>query len=90
MLVRSGITVACRRPIEAPIPFVVTCPSEWHVKVGMGMHPQARDVNFGWRRADEEGLIQSDDFNVNELFLNWFGRTRDEWSQFIHQQGESC
>jgi len=88
MQVKPGVTVSCRRPMEDAIPFVVVCPRGWRVVGGMGDHPAAHNANFGWLRTDGDNPKRYDGQEVNELFLNWFGRTTEEWRRFMHEVGE--
>lgn len=81
--VAPGTTVTCRRPVEDPIAFVVVCPRRWRVVAGMGAHPQAHDVNFGWLRTDGDDPQRYDGHEVNEIFLNWFDRTPEEFTVFL-------
>jgi transcriptional regulator with XRE-family HTH domain len=78
MRVRSSTTVTCRRPTTEPTPFVVCCPEGWTVEAGLGARPDARDVNWGWFRIDDDQLKRPP---VNDVFLGWFGRTSEEFAQ---------
>jgi transcriptional regulator with XRE-family HTH domain len=82
MQVRPGQTVTCRRPTEEPIPFIVVCPRGWRVVGGMGRHPAAHNANFGWLTTDGDDPQRYEGQEVNEIFLNWFGRTIEEWTCF--------
>jgi hypothetical protein len=61
-----------------PIPFVVHCPDGWTVEAGIGARPDARDVNWGWRRDDDDERERPP---VNETLLRWSGRTPEEFDQ---------
>src|SRR5690606_4919641 len=83
--VATGTTVTCRRPVPDPVPFVVVCPRGWRVVAGMGRLPGAHDVNFGWLRTDRPETERDDGGAVNEIFLNWFGRTPEEFTGFLRE-----
>lgn len=83
MRVADGVVMTCRRPINAPHPFVVSCPAGWRVIGGMGFLPDAEDVNLGWHREagpQREGTI-------NERLLEGFGVTMPEWIGFLRRHG---
>ncbi len=75
----------CRRPTEDPTPFVISCGKDWEVRAGMGHRPEARDINFGWLRDDEAAPAVSGDAEVHEVFLQWFGRTLEEFRNFLNR-----
>jgi transcriptional regulator with XRE-family HTH domain len=79
MMLRSGTTVTCRRPMEDTHPFVVSCPDRWRVVGGMGTHAAAHDVNWGWVNRDDAS--ERGDADVHELFLGLFGRTLEEFTR---------
>jgi len=81
--VKGGTTVACRKPTEEPIPFEIICPRDWTVKAGMGMHPAAWDVNWGWSNVNDANTRGDDP--VHELFLGLFGRTKEEFEKFLRR-----
>jgi transcriptional regulator with XRE-family HTH domain len=83
MFVAPGTTVTCRRPMPGPVPFVVTCPSQWTVVGGMGARPDARDVNWAWYNPDDRST--RGDAPVHELFLGLFGRTRAEFEELLRR-----
>ncbi|HET6949987.1 MAG TPA: hypothetical protein VFI47_06420, partial [Acidimicrobiales bacterium] len=78
--VRTGVTVTCRQPPHERVPFRVHCPEGWHVTAGLGMHPEARDVNWGWRRAGDDAAGGAP---VNEAFLRLFGRTAADFARLL-------
>jgi hypothetical protein len=79
MFIQAGTTVTCRRPTPEPVPFLIYCPDRWTVTAGMGAHPHARDVNWGWLRTDDEHARP----DVNEIFLTLFGRTTDDFKALL-------
>jgi hypothetical protein len=81
LYLRAGTTVTCRRPTEDAPPFVVSCPERWTVTGGMGMHPGARDVNWGWHNVDDSST--RGDAPVHEVLLGLFGRTRAEFDELL-------
>jgi transcriptional regulator with XRE-family HTH domain len=81
MYVAPGATVTCRRATEDPVPFVITCPSQWTVTGGMGARPDARDVNWAWFNPDDRS--SRGDAPVHELFLGLFGRTRADFAELL-------
>jgi transcriptional regulator with XRE-family HTH domain len=83
LFVAPGTTVTCRRPVEDPVPFVVTCPAEWTVVGGMGARPDARDVNWAWFNPDDRST--RGDALVHELFLGLFGRTRTDFDDLMRR-----
>jgi hypothetical protein len=83
MVVESRATVTCRRPMYEAGALVVRCPAGWRVVAGMGHDPEARDVNFGWVNQDDPEAEPAPTEPVNELFLNWFGRTVAEFRRFL-------
>lgn len=81
--VAGGAVVTCRRPIRARYPFIVSCPAGWRVTGGMGLMPDAEDVNLGWHRdagPEREGTI-------NQVLLDGYGRTMAEWIEFLRRHG---
>jgi transcriptional regulator with XRE-family HTH domain len=82
MRVRSGTTVTCRRPTPEPVPFTVYCPSGWTMVAGIGAHPHAQDVNWGWLRDDDGDRQHAP---VNDVFLGWFGRTAEDFEQLYNR-----
>jgi hypothetical protein len=80
MYLQAGTTVTCRRPTPEPVPFLVYCPDTWTVTAGMGAHPRARDINWGWHRADNDQPERPD---VNEVFLSLFGQTTKDFNRLL-------
>jgi len=78
--VRSGVTVCCRRPGPEPIPFRVVCPDGWTVTAGVGAHPDACDVNWGWLDLADPGVPSPP---AHELFLEFFGRSAAEFARLV-------
>jgi Helix-turn-helix domain len=82
MRVRSGATVTCRRPTPDSTPFTIYCPSGWTVVAGIGAHPHAQDMNWGWLRDDDGDRQQ---VPVNDVFLGWFGRTAQDFERLYNR-----
>ena len=78
-------TVTCRRPTRDSGPLLVFCPSGWNVTAGLGSDPLAWDVNHGWQRDGMPAEAGREQHDVDEVFLSWFGRTKDEFRRFILQ-----
>jgi hypothetical protein len=78
MVVESEATVTCRRASHEAGGLSVRCPTGWEVTAGMGERPGARDVNYGWQHRGQPDEPPDAPDDVNEVFLNWFGRTRPQ------------
>jgi transcriptional regulator with XRE-family HTH domain len=83
MVFDGAATISCRRATHDAEHVSLFCPRGWQVTAGMGDRPDARDVNFGWLRKNDPGLEPAAPEDVNEIFLNWFGRTRDDFRRFL-------
>ena len=86
LVVSGECSVTCRRATHEDGPLQVFCPSTWTVSAGLGGYPWAWDVNVGWHRDDRGEPDERPAEGVNEVFLQWFGRTVDEWRNFIEEQ----
>jgi transcriptional regulator with XRE-family HTH domain len=83
MVVDGAATVTCRRATHDTGSLAVYCPRGWLVTAGMGHRPDARDVNYGWLRKDDREREDDPQDDVNEIFLNWFGRSKDDFRRFL-------
>jgi transcriptional regulator with XRE-family HTH domain len=83
MVFDGAATITCRRATHDAGSPALFCPRGWQVTAGMGQRPDARDVNFGWLRKNDPGPPPAAPDDVNEIFLNWFGRTRDDFRRFL-------
>lgn len=85
ILARPPVAIAFRRPVPDEAPLEVHCPPGWRIHAGMGIHPDARDVNWGWRTVDD--VSSRGTSPVHELFLGLFGRTRSELDRLLEGLG---
>lgn len=83
--VRSGVAISFRRSVpDQPDPTVVA-PAGWTIQAGIGVHPHAVDVNRGWTAIDEGNAVKIfDDFY--EVYLQSFGRTKEEFVRFLRSR----
>ena len=83
IIARPGTTVTCRRAVPDIGPLDVSCPPGWRLRAGMGAHPEARDVNWGWRTVDDAS--SRGDAHVHEIFLGLFGRRGPEFDELVRR-----
>ena len=83
VIARPGTTLTCRRATRTKGSLLVSCPTGWRVRAGVGARPDGRDVNWGWRNVDD--LSTRGDAPVHELLLGLFGRTVADFEQLLHR-----